>query len=1018
MLHTKNNKPVFSARGRESCLFPPSRGRSCSSRGTSLLSHKGRDAQRLYGASRCTGRKLARMRSSSLGPVDGFPGLQTAICYETTEIQRCFRVSYTGRGGFGVTERNLRSFNQESYQSGPKRGKPAGFLLPVLPHSKEGGRTASYSGPPCIEQSFEKIHIQNVNTQGIMSVYPPERLVCDNRLGRCIFPRRYSPDTQEISQVCASGHNLRVSSAPVWAVTSPAGIHQVCGRSVVSVKEQRRQDIFLHRRLSGVFSLTRTSHQRRREGDVTPHESGFQNKLDQEPIAARTMHGLSGSQHKLPLMQSHSVGGEDSGIHTVFGSLPAGSSGAVQTLPEAVRSDGISDRCSETGPSYDERRAKMGDVIETVPAPSSLPLGESFTGSNSGSLSVAQPGDFFTGGASRGRGVEGRHDDGRVPDRVGSGSRGQSSERCLALRTSSGSHKLSGAFSSVSGSETFCTAPQGQTCPVKIRQHHSGGVYQPSGGHSVFTTAQTSSQDHYLEQFSARVATGDARSRSTEQRCRSPVKRKSSVRGVETPSPSGFSGVSEVRPGCRRSVRIAGKRTVSSVLLPVGRGGAIGRGRAGPSVARRSALCVPPPQPDLPHTSQSKGAGPVINTDSATMAIQTLGSGDSTATIRPAVAPPTAQGPPVPGTGRDLPPPSRPGGALGLARERLNLDAVGLPPEVIDTIQCARASSTRSLYSGKWRAFERWCDERQVVSFQCSVRDILCFLQYLLDRGKAFSTIKVYVAAISACHIGFGDRTPGQHPLVSSFMKGVRRKRPVSRPLIPLWDLSGVLEALTQHPFEPLGVVELKFLSLKTALLLAVTTAKRVSDLQALSTRPACLQFAPGGSKVCLRPNPAFIPKVVESAYRCPTVELGAFHPPPFQSAEDRKLNTLCPVRALQVYVDRTAGFRRSDQLFVSWATAHKGKPLSRQRLSHWIVEAIELAYRCRGLQPPPGLKAHSTRGMATSWALFKGVRVEDICAAASWATPHTFVRFYRLDVSDPSLAHAVLETGASQRVV
>ncbi|KAK0146328.1 hypothetical protein N1851_014351 [Merluccius polli] len=250
----------------------------------------------------------------------------------------------------------------------------------------------------------------------------------------------------------------------------------------------------------------------------------------------------------------------------------------------------------------------------------------------------------------------------------------------------------------------------------------------------------------------------------------------------------------------------------------------------------------------------------------------------------------------------------------------------------------------------------------------------------LLDGGKAFSTIKVYLAAISACHIGLGDKSPGQHPLVSSFMKGVRRKRPVSRPLVPLWDLSGVLEALTQHPFEPLEGVGLKFLSLKTALLLAVTTAKRVSDLQALSTRPACLQFAPGYSK----------------------------------SAEDRKLNTLCPVRALRLYVERTAGFRRGDQLFVSWATPHKGKPLSRQRLSHWIVEAIGLSYRCRGLQPPAGLKAHSTRGMATSWALFKGIQVEDICVAASWATPHTFVRFYRLDVSAPSLAHAVLETGAS----
>ncbi|TMS18387.1 Zinc transporter 8 [Larimichthys crocea] len=45
-----------------------------------------------------------------------------------------------------------------------------------------------------------------------------------------------------------------------------------------------------------------------------------------------------------------------------------------------------------------------------------------------------------------------------------------------------------------------------------------------------------------------------------------------------------------------------------------------------------------------------------------------------------------------------------------------------------------------------------------------------------------------------------------------------------------------------------------------------------------------------------LGPNPVFIPKVVESAYRCPTVELKAFHPLPFGSAEESRLNTLCPV--------------------------------------------------------------------------------------------------------------------------
>ena len=55
-----------------------------------------------------------------------------------------------------------------------------------------------------------------------------------------------------------------------------------------------------------------------------------------------------------------------------------------------------------------------------------------------------------------------------------------------------------------------------------------------------------------------------------------------------------------------------------------------------------------------------------------------------------------------------------------------------------------------------------------------------------------------------------------------------------------------VLDALSHHPFEPLKVVGMKFVSLKVALLLALTAVKCVSDLQALSVHPSCLQFAPG----------------------------------------------------------------------------------------------------------------------------------------------------------------------------
>ncbi len=100
--------------------------------------------------------------------------------------------------------------------------------------------------------------------------------------------------------------------------------------------------------------------------------------------------------------------------------------------------------------------------------------------------------------------------------------------------------------------------------------------------------------------------------------------------------------------------------------------------------------------------------------------------------------------------------------------------------------------------------------------------------------------------------------------------------------------------------------------------------------------------------------------------------------------------------------------------LFVSWAKPHTGKPVTKQQLSHWIVGAISLAYGSKGLQAPAGLYAHSTRKMLTSWALFRGVSIQDTCLVASWASPHTFERFYKLDVIAP-LAHTVLRVGSAE---
>lgn len=72
----------------------------------------------------------------------------------------------------------------------------------------------------------------------------------------------------------------------------------------------------------------------------------------------------------------------------------------------------------------------------------------------------------------------------------------------------------------------------------------------------------------------------------------------------------------------------------------------------------------------------------------------------------------------------------------------------------------------------------------QVVPYQCLVLVFLSFLQTLLE---AFSTIKVYLGTLSACHVGFGDWMVGQHLLISYFMKRALHLHFISTLLVPSW---------------------------------------------------------------------------------------------------------------------------------------------------------------------------------------------------------------------------------------
>ncbi len=188
----------------------------------------------------------------------------------------------------------------------------------------------------------------------------------------------------------------------------------------------------------------------------------------------------------------------------------------------------------------------------------------------------------------------------------------------------------------------------------------------------------------------------------------------------------------------------------------------------------------------------------------------------------------------------------------------------------------------RMLYEDLWSL----PPEIHEIPFQCSVAVVLSFLQGLIDQGKAFSTIKVYLAAICLSHwfwlqncgaASFGMQVHERcAPHFASF-----------KTTFPSWDLGLVLDALSISPFEPLDKVDFKILSFKTALRLALASAKRVSEIHAFSVHSACLQFMSGDAGVFLKPNPAFMPKILKAII---PLELRAFYSPPFASSEQQKL--------------------------------------------------------------------------------------------------------------------------------
>ena len=320
--------------------------------------------------------------------------------------------------------------------------------------------------------------------------------------------------------------------------------------------------------------------------------------------------------------------------------------------------------------------------------------------------------------------------------------------------------------------------------------------------------------------------------------------------------------------------------------------------------------------------------------------------------------------------------------------------------EVAKRIKEPQRHSSRRIYESRWSIFGKWCEESQVDVSNPTIPDVADFLNCLFkERNLKPSTIAGYRTAI-ADGLGVKGEQISKSLELNRLLASFYRDKPVANRSIPSWDLALVLHALTKQPFEPLGKASLKLLTFKTVFLLTLASGKRRSEVHAWTH--SSLSYKENWSQVTLAPSTAFLAKnqlASDGPAAIKPVVIPALKPQLDKSlTQDR---SLCPVRALKFYLDRTKDLRKNKNLLFVAIKEGFTRDISRATISSWLKQTILLAYENSDSESQQlyQVKARDVRSMAASLAFKGGISLNEILQACFWKSHNTFTNFYLKDL-------------------
>ena len=297
--------------------------------------------------------------------------------------------------------------------------------------------------------------------------------------------------------------------------------------------------------------------------------------------------------------------------------------------------------------------------------------------------------------------------------------------------------------------------------------------------------------------------------------------------------------------------------------------------------------------------------------------------------------------------------------------------------------------SSLILYQCRWKNFRKWCLSKNISAMVTSPNHIMEYFIFLRDTKKlSLSSIKGYRAAISSVQPWVG-KDEDISLLIKAFEKSGSnfRNRSIS------WNLDVVLKYLLGERFEPLSECSTKHLTMKALFLLALASAKRISEVQAIS------------KSVGFRDDDCFLSYI--DSFVAKTERPNNPIPRSFKVIGLKDLTgdmverKLCPVRALKYYLQRLSNIRGShNNLFCS--VANPSRPLSKNAIAYFLKTVIKEAHEAFNEIDENILKvkAHEIRAMATTLAFKKNISLDNIIQAANWRTASVFATTYLKDIS------------------